>query len=136
MPEVYVVDNDKASALSIGGGDNWTIESDDATLATATSGDLIVFGDLIGFALTDYDDVTETITISAVGGYEVEVVAQDAAGDHVIWPGMWLYWDAADDEVNADDTNGRPIGQALEGIDAGDTATIGVVLRPVPPAYA
>jgi len=136
MPQVYVVDNDKASALSIGGGDNWTIVSDDEDLADATSGDLIVYGQLVGFALTDYDATREEITITVVGGYEVEVVAEDASGSEDVWPGTWLYWDAAASEVNVDATNGVPIGQALEAIDGGDTATIGIVLRPVPPAYA
>jgi predicted RecA/RadA family phage recombinase len=133
MPTTYVVDNDKATALSIGGGAHWEIETDDADVVAATSGDLIVFGDLVGFALTDYDSEVGSIVVSTTGAYEVEVVAEDDAGDDAVYVGSWLYWDAAADEVNRDDTNGVPIGQALEAIPAGETATIGVILRPSPP---
>jgi len=133
MATTYVVDNDKATALSTGGGARWEFVTDDADVAAATSGDLVVFGELVGFALNDYDDETGSIVIDATGGYEIEVVAEDGSGDSAVDVGAWVYWDAAADEVNRDATNGVPIGQALEAVTAGETATIGIVLRPSPP---
>lgn len=136
MPQSYVVDLDKASALSVGGGDHVEIITDDANIAAAEAGDLVVYGELVGFALTNYDATRESIVISTQGGYEAEVVAKAAADNEAIHVGSWLYYDAADDEINRDATNGVPIGQALAAVTAGETATIGIVLRPVPPSYA
>ena len=133
MPYAYVVENDKATALSVGGGAHWELVTNDANVATATSDDLIIYGELVGFALTDYDPHRGSIVVSTTGAYEVEVVAKDGSGNAAVYDGSWLYWDAADGEVNRDSTNGIPIGQALEAIPAGETATIGVILRPSPP---
>ena len=133
--QTYVVDNAKASALSAGGGWHFEIVTDDADIAAATSGDLIIYGELVGFALTDYDPTTGSIVIDAgSAGYECAVVAEDSDGEgEDIYVGSWLYWDAAAGEVNRDDLHGVPIGQALEEVAAGETATIGITLRPCPP---
>lgn len=135
MPQTYVVDTDKASALSIGGGQHVEIVTTDEDIVAATSGDFIVYGELAGFALSDYDATRGGIVVSLTGGYEVEVVAKDGDGaDEAIYVGSWLYWDAAAGEINRDSTNGVPIGQALEAVTAGETATIAIVLRPTPPS--
>ena len=134
MPQTYVVDTTKASALSIGGGQHVEIVTTDADIVAATSGDFIVYGELAGFALSDYDATRGGIVVSLTGGYEVEVVAEDGDGDEAVYVGSWLYWDAAADEINRDSTNGVPIGQALEAVTAGETATIAIVLRPTPPS--
>lgn len=133
-PQTYVVDTTKASSLSIGGGAHIEIFTEDVTVAAATSGDFIVFGELIGVALNDYDDVRGSIVVAVEGGYELEVTAEDAAGaPEDVFVGSWLYWDAAANEINRDSTNGVPIGQALEELAAGQVGTIGVVLRPQAP---
>ena len=133
--QVYVIDSDKVSALSVGGGGNIEISTTDADVAAATSGDLIIYYELVGVALGDYDTVNDSIVVAIEGGYELEVVAEGAAGDEAVRLGSWVYYDAADDELNRDSTNGVPIGIALAEIDAGDTETIGVRLIPVPPTY-
>lgn len=132
--QTYVVDTDKASALSIGGGSHIEIVTDDAEIAAATSGDFIVYGDLVGVALNDYDADRGSIVVSVNGGYELEVTAEDSSGvGETIYVGSWLYWDAAANEINRDSTNGVPIGQALEYLASGQVGIIGVVLRPQAP---
>jgi predicted RecA/RadA family phage recombinase len=133
MPQAYVVDKDKSSALSVGGGDHWEISDADGLLVAAEAGDFIVFGELYGVALNDYDADRESIVVSTQGGYVLEVVAVDNAGGEAIYQGSWLYWDVAAGEINRDATNGAAIGQALEAVTAGETAEIGVLLRPQAP---
>ena len=132
MPDIYVLANAKAEALSEGGGRHWTLTTTEAAAADITSGDLVIFGSLVGVALTDYDATKDRVVIDVEGGHELEVVATEHGdGNSAIAIGDWLYYDDTDDEINADYA-GIPIGQALAAVTSGETDTIGVKLQPNP----
>ena len=132
MPDTYVTTEDKGEFLSAGGGQHFTLVTDDATIAAATSGDLIVYGEMIGIALADYDVDAGAITIDLTGGHTVSVHAYAAAAGEAVDIGDWIYWDT--DELNRDSTNGVPVGVALEAIASEGTEDIGVKFWPSPPA--
>lgn len=128
----YVLTATKASALPQDGGRYWTISTDDADIAAATSGDLVIYGDLVGVALNDYDDVNDEIVIDTEGGYELPVNAQTSANPQVnsaIEVGDWLFYDVTNTEINKGP--GIAVGQALEAVATGEEATIGIKLCPL-----
>jgi len=135
MP-AYVEAADKDECLSEGGGNHVSLVTTDATVATLTSGDIVVYYELIGVALTDYDATKTRITLDLTGGHMLEVVAVDNLGNSAVVFGDWLYYDRAKSQIDKDRTAGPPMGQALGTVAAGETETICVVLRPVPPEYA
>jgi len=109
------------------------IETTDTTLDDATSGDLVIAGNLVGVAVADYDSDTDTLVIDTRGCYELSCVGKDSSGSNTaIAVGDWLYYDPAADQINRDYTNGICIGRALEAVGSGLTATIGVELIPMP----
>ncbi len=137
MPQTYVVDNDKVTAFSSDGGWRFTLTTTDEDIVAATSGDLIIYGEGVGFAVSDYNANTGAIQIDlGKEGYEAAVVAEDGTGSAAVEYLSWLYWDAADGEINRDSTNGVPIGQAHGEVAAGETATIKIKLHPTPPPVA
>jgi len=105
-----------------------------ADIITATSGDLIVTqGGLVGVCVTDYDSTLDELTVALTGGWELSVVAANDSGNSAVKPGDWLYYDKANSRVSKESSGNQAIGQALEAITAGSTATINVVLRPQAP---
>jgi len=132
MPDTYVQTEDKGEFLSDGGGQHWTLVTTDATVAAATSGDLVIYGEMIGIALEDYNYDAGSITLDLTGGHTVSVHAYAAAAGEAVDIGDWIYWDAT--ELNRDSTNGVPVGVALETITSEATADIGVKFWPSPPA--
>jgi len=134
MPATYVEPNDKSEFLSEGGGQHFTLVTDDATIAAATTGDLVIYGAGVGIALNDYNYDTGSIVLDLTGGHIIEVHAANNAGNVAVHILDWLYWDEAGQEVNKDATNGVAIGQALEAIASGATEDIGVKFWPSPDA--
>lgn len=109
------------------------LETTDTTLDDVTSGDLVIAGALVGVAVADYDPNTDTLVIDTEGCYNLSVIGKNSAGDScAIAVGDWLFYDPAADQINRDYSNGICIGQALEAVGSGLTATIGVKLRPIP----
>ena len=134
MPDTYVQAEDKNEFLSEGGGQHFTLVTADAAIAAAESGALVIYEEMVGVALADYNADTGAITLDLTGGHVITVHAYAAAAPEAVDIGDWLYWDAAPGEVNRDSTNGVPIGVALEAITSGATAAIGVKFWPSPPA--
>lgn len=135
MPETYTYELAGLTAQCRSEPPNHvTISTDDATIATAERGDFVRYEDGFGVALTDYDSDNEEITIAIRGGFNLPVHAANNAGDIAIYVLDWLYWDETDEEINKDDTQGIPVGQALEAVDSGEKATICISLEPTPEA--
>ena len=136
----YILAAAKAQAVSEGGGRHWTISDTNGTLDTVTSGDLIIFNELVGVALTDYDTLTDSVVIDTVGGHELPVSAVANGGaDTAIGVGDWLYYDGTEGEIRvwthlaALDANDYMVGQAMEALGSGvDDTVIDVMLRPTP----
>ena len=136
----YILVAAKAQAVSEGGGRHWTISDTNGTLDTVTSGDLIIFNELVGVALTDYDTLTDSVVIDTVGGHELPVSAVANGGaETAIGVGDWLYYDGTEAEIRvwthlaALDANDYMVGQAMEALGSGvDDTVISVMLRPVP----
>ena len=132
MPDIYVLAAAKCEELSEGGGRHWTLTTTDANAHTITSGDLVIFGSLVGVALIDFDTATESVVIDTQGGHALSVKATvNGGGNEALAVGDWVFYDDTDDEINADYA-GIPIGQLLEGVTSGATATVAVKLQPNP----
>lgn len=136
MPTTYVKANDKAEFYSEGGGQHFTLTTDDSDVAGAKSGSLVIYDEMVGIALADYNEDTGSIVLDLTGGHTISVHAANNAGDVAVGFGDWLYWDQAANEVNKDATNGVPIGTAQEELTSGSTDDIGVKFWPVPNTYA
>ena len=134
MPATYVETNDKAEFFSEGGGQHFTLVTADTTVAAATSGDLVIYGAMIGIALNDYNHDAGSIVLDLTGGHTIEVHAVNNAGNSAVQIGDWLYWDEAGGEVNKDATNGVALGTAMEALATGTTDDIGVKFWPSPDA--
>jgi predicted RecA/RadA family phage recombinase len=129
----YVDVNAKVTYAPAGGGIRITLETTDSTLDDVTSGDLVIAGALVGVAVADYNADTDTVVIDTMGCYKLSVIGKDNGGSScAIALGDWLYYDPVADQVNRDYINGICIGQALEAVGSGLTATIGVKLMPIP----
>ena len=135
MPDTYYDwPRDKDECLSEGGGCHIVVTAGAAAgLLLVTSGDFVVYGQMFGVALTDYEVASDSFVLDVCGGHNLPVLAEDNAGNSAVDIGDWIYWDATAGLLNKDATDGDPVGQALEAITAGETATICVVLRPSPP---
>lgn len=120
MATTYVQENTKNSKES-GVGFVWSLITSDADIAAATSGDLIIWNNAAGIALSDYDTDNTELVVDWAGAYDISVVAESAAVEVL----DKVYYDAAADEVN-DDNSGILVGIALEGITNGATSTIAV----------
>jgi predicted RecA/RadA family phage recombinase len=129
----------KAECCSEGGGRHWTISAPDGSLDAVDSGDLVIVGQLVGVALTDYDTDTDMVVLDTVGCHELEVAAKtNGGGATAIAIGDWLYYDGGAGEIykwdhatalGADD---YMIGQSMAWHDTGDDETICVKLQPCP----
>jgi len=120
MATTYVQTNNKSTFLS-GVGFAWPLVTTDADIVAAKSGDLIVWNNVCGIALSDYDTNFGHLIVDWAGAYNLEVTAESAAIEVM----DLVYYDAAAGKVN-DDNTGILVGYALEAIKNGETATIGV----------
>jgi hypothetical protein len=116
-----------------------TLVTDDATIAGATSGDLVIYTNdqddaLVGIAENNYDNNQGQVVLATDCAYRLPVTAiKDGPADSAVVFGSRLYWNATAsriDMVRAD--TGIYVGMALEGIAAGQTATIPIWLFPIP----
>lgn len=133
MPQAYVETNEKAEALSEGGGRRITISTTDTTVAAATSGDIVVYNGLVGVAITDYDDTNETITLEISGGHTVEVVAVDDSGNSAVEVGDWLYYDKANSRISKESSGNQAVGIARSTLATGTTGDVDVQFIPQAP---
>lgn len=120
MPTTYVDTNTKNSKES-GVGFVWPLSTSDTDIAAATTGDLVIWNDAAGIALSDYDTANTELVVDWAGAYDISVHAESAAIEVL----DKVYYDAAADEVN-DDNTGILVGIALEAVTNGATATIAV----------
>lgn len=96
--------------------------------AAASSGDVVVLGDLVCYALED-TDASDIANVELPGINRVvalSVAGQGSAGAAAVALGAKIYLDGT--EFNVDATNGTHIGYALGTVSSGATATINVAL--------
>lgn len=131
----YIVANTaKAEVLSGSGGRFWTVADTSGGLDAVDSGDLVIFGAIVGIAQGDYDTAKDWVVLDLWGNQEMAVVGEDGAGNAAIAIGDWLYYEAGTPaKINLKPT-GICIGRALGAVLAGATTTIGVQIMPVPPS--
>lgn len=90
------------------------------------SGDPLVLGGLPCVAVVDRSAWTEgEASVQTDGSFTLAVKGENAAGDAAIGVGDILYIDT-DGELNADATNGKRFGYALEAVASGATTDIEV----------
>lgn len=90
------------------------------------SGDALVIGALPCVAVTDRDtDTAGSASVQTDGSWSFPVHGEDGAGNAAIALGAILYIDT-DGEINADVTNGKRFGYALEALASGETRDIEV----------
>lgn len=97
-----------------------------------TSGDPVVFGSLVGVALTDRDS-SGNATVEfpyAFCLFDLSVKAVNDAGNVAVAAGDQLFYIAADTPDISKKSSGQPFGVAFEGITSGGTDTIKVALVP------
>lgn len=121
MATTYIVANGgKVSGMS-GVGFVWPLVTSDADIADAVSGDLIIWNNAAGVALTDYDSDTNTIVVDWAGCYVFDVKANDAAIE-VMQP---VYFDDTTYGDIRDTASGNTfVGYALEAVGSGETKAI------------
>lgn len=115
---------------------NFIQDGDQIYLATATgmeSGDPFLYGDYRPCVLlTDAEtDSPYNATVKTSGVFDLSVEAVNASGDSAVSIGDMIFYTSTDDPVLNKKGTGKPFGVALEAIDAGETATINVLINPV-----
>lgn len=131
----YIVANTaKAEVLSGSGGRFWTVADTSGGLDAVDSGDLVIFGAIVGIAQGDYDTAKDWVVLDLWGNQEMAVVGEDAAGNAAVAIGDWLYYEAGTPAKINKKPVGICIGRALGAVLAGATTTIGVQIMPVPPS--
>ena len=126
----YTVAAAKAECCSEGGGQHWTLSGVD--LLAVTSGDLVIAGELVGVALTDYNVAADNVVIDLTGCHELPVTGADVDGNAAVAVGDWLFVNDNTGVINRDFTAGPCIGQAMDGVASGEVETICVKLWPNP----
>lgn len=97
-----------------------------------TSGDPVVFGSLVGVALTDRDS-SGNATVEfpyAFPLFDLSVKAVNDDGNVAVAAGDQLYYIAADTPDISKKSSGQPFGVAFEAISSGSTDTIKVAMVP------
>lgn len=92
------------------------------------SGDPVVVGGVVGVALTDYSADDAMATVDLGGAYDLSVKGVNGAGNVAVSVGDPLYFVSGDTPVLSKKATGSFFGYALEAIDSGATATIGVLI--------
>jgi len=137
MPDIYALDG-KAECCSEGGGRHWDLSVTAGTLDAVNSGDAIMFGDITGIALTDYDTEQDSVVVDIAGCHELDVTAKDQDGGNLaVEVGTLIVFDYSaklfkpyDRTHHAAEDTG--VGIAMAAIEAGASATICVKLHPFP----
>lgn len=97
-----------------------------------TSGDPVVFGSLVGVAITDRDS-SGNATVEfpyAFCLFDLSVKGVNDAGNVAVAAGDQLFYIAADTPDLSKKSSGQPFGVAFEGITSGGTDTIKVAMVP------
>jgi len=130
---VVVLDNDKAAAVSQGGGKHVTLTLTEEQGGEITSGDLVICEELVGVAMTDWDAATGTVVIDIDHAYYFEVEGVDADGDAELPVGSWVYYDAVNTALTGViNSANRPVGIILQGVPEGVTRTVLVLIKQCP----
>ena len=138
MPNTYYTADEKAQCCSEGGGRHWTVSDTGGSLDSVASGNLVIIGNLVGVALTDYNTDTNAMVIDTVGCHELEVIGHDDTGaDVAIAVGDWIIYDVSADALvryagAGLDTGDKFVGQAMAAVTSGATSTICVKMQPTP----
>jgi len=94
--------------------------------------DPVVVGNALnGVALTDYDSVDGKATVALDGVWDLSVEAVNDTGNSAVAVGDRLYYAGSTTPWLSKKKAGKFYGIALEAVDAGETATIEVLLAPL-----
>lgn len=130
---VVVLANDKAAAVSQGGGKHITLTLTEAQGGDITSGDLVVCEELVGVAMTDWDAATGTVVIDIDHAYYFDVSGFDADGAAELPVGSWVYLDDVSDAITGViGAANRPVGIILQGVPEGLTRNVPVLIKQCP----
>jgi len=99
----------------------------DVTLASVTSGDPVVAGQIPGVALTATDG-NGKVRMATNGVFDLSVKGVDGSGNAAVAIGDRIYYTSGDTPKLGKKTSGVPFGFALEAITSGSTDTIKVKL--------
>lgn len=99
----------------------------DVTLASKTSGDPAVFGQLPGVCLTSTDG-NGKVRLQTVGVFDLSVKGIDGSGNAAVTAGDRIYFTSGDTPKLNKKTTGVPFGIALEAVASSETDTIKVLL--------
>lgn len=136
--DAYVFAGTKAECCSAGGGQHWTLSDTAGGLDAVNSGDLVIFDNACGVALTDYDTDQDKVVVDRTGCHELEVEGKTyAGGNAAIAVGDALYYDQGDGALykwdgGALDDGDVLVGEAMAAVASGETDTICVKLWPWP----
>jgi len=109
-------------AASEGGGLHWTLRDDGAgTFDAINRGDLIVYGDLVGVALTDFNLDTDAVAIDVFGAWYLPVTCDVEIGD-------WIFFHTGG-TLDITPASGKPIGQAMATDSSWTSAAIAVPVK-------
>lgn len=99
----------------------------DVTLASVTSGDPVVVGQIPGVALTSTDG-NGKVRMATGGVFDVSVKGVDGSGNSAVAIGDRIYYTSGDTPKLGKKTSGVPFGFALEAVASAGTDTINVLL--------
>lgn len=125
-----IVPTVRQEAASEGGGQHWTVRDSDAFgISTVMSGDLVVGKNncLVGVALTDYNAEGGFVALDITGCWALPITTTGAL------VGDWIYFHVGGGTPyldNADASDGKPIGQAMDTVPAGAVVDVPVKLTP------
>ena len=96
-----------------------------AVPASTTTGDPVLLNDMVCYAQTTRDDDgNATVTIPCAFARELTVYGRGDGTNSAVAVGDKLYFDATDDQINKDSSNGVAFGYALGTVTSGSSATI------------
>jgi len=94
-------------------------------VASTVSGDVVLIGDMVGYAQGDRDaNGYAPVMTPCTHAQVVSVVGNDDGGAAAIVFGNKLYYDNAIPEINIDAVAGIPFGYAFGAVGSGETAEI------------
>lgn len=94
--------------------------------ATVKSGDPVVVGNIVGVAQDD-KDANDDVVVIRRGVFRLAVRGYDGTANAAVNVGDIVYYDSLNSELNVN-TSGTKFGIALEGVAAGATTPIKVLL--------
>ena len=120
-----------------GGGRRLTLELSSADAAELKAGDFFAYNDLVGFAETDWDAATGTVTVNIVDPFYAAVTGADDSGNAKLSVGTYVYLDetsgtpALTGKIGA---GNKPFGILFDEVPSGETVEVRV--KPVQTAWA